>query len=119
MYQNLVDSLVLTFGSGGTYSNAVYLNGEAPLAVVNSGTWTAAALTFEVSSGTVEPGVWHRLYAGTNVVTVYPATSGSAAYYLNVSDTPGILWLRGVSGQTGAGTAQAAERTLTLLTRPV
>jgi hypothetical protein len=119
MYQNLVTNYTLTFGSGGTVSNAVYLNGQALLAVVNSGTWTAAALTFEVSSGTVEPGIWHRLYAGTNVLTAYPATAGTSAYYLPVTDAPGLLWVRGVSGQTGAGTAQAAARTITILSRPV
>jgi hypothetical protein len=116
MFQNVITSYVLTFGSGGTVSNAVYLNGEAPMAVVNGGTWTAAPLTFEVSSGTVEPGVWHRLYAGTNVVTVLPATSGTAAFYL--SDHLPALWVRAVSGETGAGTAQEAARTLTLLTKP-
>jgi hypothetical protein len=119
MFQNVITSSVLTFGSGGTVSNAVYLNGQAPLAVINSGTWTAAPLTFQVSSGTVEPGIWHTLYAGTNVVTLYPSTSGTAAYYMSVADTPGVLWFRAVSGVSGIGTAQAAARELTLLSRPV
>lgn len=119
MYQNLTTAYTLSFGSGGTVSNSVYLNGQALLAVINAGTWTAAPLTFEVSSGTVEPGIWHQLYAGTNRVTAYPATAGTAAYYLPVSDAPGLLWVRGVSGVQGLGTAQAAARTITILSRPV
>lgn len=119
MFQNVLSTYTLSFGSAGTVSNAVYLGGQAMAAVINSGTWTAAPLTFEVSSGSVEPGIWHRLYSGTNVVTAYPATSGTAAFYLNVSDAPGLFWVRAVSGQSGIGTAQTAARELTLLTRPV
>jgi hypothetical protein len=119
MYQNLVTATPLSWGSGSTFSGSVYLGGEAILAVATPGTWTTAPLTFEVTTGAAEPGTWLSLYSGTTEVALYPATAGTAVYYLDVANAPGIYWLRGRSGTRAAGTAQDAARTLTLLTRPV
>ena len=120
-YQNLVSRSTLAFGSGGTVSGSVYLNGETLLAVASPGTWTAALLTFEVTDGPEVPGAgsWYRLYSATTVVSAAPATAGTSIYYLDVANAPGVYWLRAFSGDSSAGTAQAADRTLTLLTRPV
>jgi hypothetical protein len=120
-YQNLIVQHVLSFGSGGTISNSVYLNGEAIMAVSSPGTWTAAPLVFDVTAdpNTPSDGSWMRLLTGASELSVPASTRGTAIYYLSVSNAPAVYWLRGFSGSGAAGTAQAADRTLTLLTRPV
>jgi hypothetical protein len=119
-FQNLIEPYSLAWGSGSTFSGSVYLGGNTILAVGVPGTWTTAALTLQVSVGSAEPGAdWRDLYAGTTEWAAYPATKGTALYYLPVSDAPGLYWVRGRSGAGAAGTAQGAARTLELLTRPV
>lgn len=121
MYQNLITAYTLAITSGGTLSGSVYLGGQALMAIASPGTWTASPLVFDVTTSAEPPGPgsWFRLYAGTVEATAYPATSGTAIYYLDVANVPAIYWLRGVSGAGAAGTAQAATRTLTALARPV
>jgi hypothetical protein len=116
-----INSHTLSFGSGGSISGSVFVNGDSLLAIASPGTWTAALLGFEVTADAATPGAgsWYRLYSPSGQVTAALATAGTSIYYLNVSQTPGVFWVRGFSGGAGVGTNQAADRTLTLLTRQV
>ena len=123
-HQNNAGATTMTFGSGGTISGSVYLNGEALFAIASSGTWTNSALTFEVTTSpdTPGPGSWLRMFSGAALVSVPVVTSGSSIFYIGTllpAPVP-IQWIRGWSGTAQVnGTAQAANRTLTLLTRPI
>ena len=123
-HQNNVGDVAMTFGSGGTISGSVYLNGEALFAIASLGTWTASALTFEVTTSPDTPGAgsWLRMYSGAALVSVPVVTSGSSIFYIGTllpAPAP-IQWIRGWSGTAQVnGTAQGATRTLMLLTRPI
>lgn len=98
-------------------SNAIAVNGiitriEIPAA------WTAAALTFQVSSDGV---TFMDLYddSGTEVIIASASipTGAVRAIRLTLADWTNLLWLKLRSGTTGTPVNQGAERTIVVVTK--
>lgn len=122
-FQNPLELYNVTIASGGSFSGSVYLGGNGIIGLGNAGTWTSAPLTFQTTLGSVGPdagGTWVNVYTTTSVAEYSVATlSGTQYVGIPPSDLPSLYWVRLRSGNAAAGTNQAAERTITLFTRPV
>lgn len=120
---NPIEAYTLTVGSAGTFSGSVFLNGNGILAVGNTGTFTAAPLTFQMTLGTVGPdagGTWVNVYAGSVEYTI-GTMYGTAVQFLPPADLPSVNWVRVRTGRASdnGGTLQTAAVNIVLWTRPI
>lgn len=84
-------------------------------AIVTPATWTAADLTFQVSH---DGATWRNLYDDEgNEVTVTAAASRMIRLY--PEEWAAFKWLKLRSGTSGSPVTQAADRILSVLSRPV
>jgi hypothetical protein len=96
-------------------SGVIDMTGCVLIGVQMSTAWTAAGITF--LAATAETGTFHSVFGSTgDEITL----SADASRFINVSPltSVGYRWLRVRSGTSGTPVAQAAARTLTLVTRP-
>ena len=111
-YQAKVNSsLTAVIASSGTASGAVDLQGLTLCGFIMPATFTGTLVTFTCSDTLA--GTYVPVYDATNTqksVTV----SASRYYALNPSDFAGIRFIKLVSGS-----AEGAERTITLAARPI
>lgn len=113
--QPLRDTLDVVIASGGSLSPVVDLGSLTPLGIVMPAAWDAAGLTFMVSAdGTT----FYDLYddAATEVAV---AADASRVVRLDPANWAGFRYIKIRSGTTGSPVNQNADRTLTLLLRPV
>lgn len=115
MYPELRTTEAVTIASGASLSAAIELKGTVPVAIVMPATWTAAALTFQGSADGVTYG---NVYStGGSEMTAQAAAT--RFILLEPADFVAIRWLKVRSGTSGTPVNQAAERTLTVVERPV
>jgi len=113
--QNEPHTQTITIAASGNLSAAFRLpNGHELAAIIMPAVWTAAGITFKAgftSSATAD--VFDS--AGNEV-----ALTVVAAHYVPIAPATlnGALFLKIRSGTAASPVAQAAERTLTLITRP-
>ena len=115
LQQNEPLTQTATIAASGNLSAAVRLpNGHELAAIIMPATWTAAGITFKAgpTAATVAD-VFDT--AGDEV-----ALTAVAAHYVPIppGTLHGAIYLKIRSGTSGTPVAQAAERTLTLITRP-
>ena len=113
--QNEPNTHTATIAASGNLSAAVSIpNGHELIAIVMPAAWTAAGITFQASPTN---GSFANAYdaAGDEIALVVLATHfvPIAAGTLN-----GANFIKVRSGTSGTPVAQAAERVLTLITRP-
>lgn len=105
----------VTILSGASLSDALDLLGLVPLGIQMGAAWTPAALTFQGSyDGVTYANVYDN--TGTEVsVTV------AASRYVTLPPTllPGVRYIKVRSGTAGTPVAQAADRALRLMVRPL
>jgi len=114
-HQSPLSVRTLPIAAGANQSAAIDLYYHSLLAVVMPAAWTAADLTFQASAD------------GATFFNLY--TSGGAEYTMKVdasryvaldpTDFVGVRFLKVRSGSASAPINQAAERTLTLVGRPL
>lgn len=124
-FQNLIETYNVTIAASGSFSGSVWLGGNGIIGIGNAGTWTSAPITFQTTLGSVSPdsgGTWVNVYdASTGTIQEYSLATPGGTQYMAVTPTvmPSLYWVRLRSGNAAAGTTQAAERIITLFTRPV
>lgn len=134
-FSNPIETYALDWASGGTFSGSAYLNGNGIIGLAAVGTWTASAMTFRVSLGSVDPnndgGTWMGVQpigstgAGTEYTIPAAALAFGSLTFIAIppADLPSLYWVQAKSGlnavlSTG-GTAQTAARAFVLFTRPL
>lgn len=111
-----IELVSVTISTGATgLSGSIDMTGCVLVGVQMSTAWTAGGITF--AAATSESGTYQSVYGSTGdeiTLTV------DASRFVNVSPltSVGYRWLKVRSGTSGTPVAQAAERTLTLVTRP-
>lgn len=110
--------LVVTIPSGQSVSGSVLLNDTALLGLIMSAAWTAAALTIEVSADDVVYSGLAYDDTGAQCNSIASPTAGSA-HALNIAGLLPYQYIRLRSGTTAAPVNQAAERSITVITRPL
>lgn len=114
MSNNLVVGAV-TIANGQSLSSAVVLGEDRLVGIAMPADWTAANLTFQVSH---DGSTYNNLYDDSGAeITVTAADDRYIALDLTVF--AGIQDLKIRSGTSGTPVNQGAERTITLVTRPV
>lgn len=101
-----------TIANGGTNSGSVDLTNTALLAFIAPAAWTPATLKLEGSADNTN---WSNILDPDGAaVSSYPAVTAGAAYSIDVADMLPYRYVRFVSGA-----AQGADRTFTVITRPL
>lgn len=114
-YPELRSTTTATIASAGNLSGAVNLSELVPMAIIMPAAWTAAALTFQASA---DNSTYNDVYtSGGGEYTVQAAASRFIV--LDLTDFVGMRYLKVRSGTSGTPVAQAAQRVLTLVCRPV
>lgn len=111
---DVTGTVTFTIANDQSLSNASDdLRGVLCVAVLMPGTWTAAALTFQVSlDGETYTNMW---YDGAE----YEVTAAASQYIvLDAKDFVGIRYLRVRSGTSGTPVNQGGARTVTVVTIP-
>lgn len=104
--------------AGASVSDTLDLTTTALLGLIMPAAWTAAALTVEVSAdGTTFTGLAYN-DAATQCNSIASPVAGSA-YALNLSGLLPYRYVRLRSGTTASPVNQAAERSITVITRPL
>ncbi|HET8787010.1 MAG TPA: hypothetical protein VFM38_15355 [Candidatus Limnocylindrales bacterium] len=106
---------IATIANGASLSDAIDLDGQVIAAIVMPAAFTGTALTFQASADGV---TYQNVYddAGTEL----SASVGQAKVIVNKSILESLAALRYVkirSGSAASPTAEAADRTLTILTK--
>lgn len=109
-YQDYKCSTEVTIASGATESTAAYLGGTRCVAIVTPSSITGTSLTLKGSFDGVN---YFDLYNSSGTKLTITASS-SQWIALVPADLAGAAFLKVVSGS-----AEAAERTITLVTRPL
>lgn len=108
----------VTIANGASVSATIDLAHTALCGLIMPDAWTAAALTIEVSAdGTNWTGLAYDA-DGTQCNSIASPVAGSA-YALNLSGLLPYRYARLLSGTTATPVNQGAERSLTVLTRPL
>jgi len=104
----------VTIASGQSLSAAIPIGEDIPVGIVMPATWTAAALTFQVS---VDGGTtWVEMYDNTG--TAVSLTVDINRYVqLAASSWFGINHIKIRSGTSGSPVTQGADRILTLVSK--
>lgn len=131
-FQNLIETYNLNFGSAGTLSGSVYLNGNGLIGIAAVGTWTASIMTLRTSLGSTDPnngGTWLNVSPVGSAGTEYsiPAAAlafGSLTFFpIPPGDLPSLYWVQAKAGANAItdanGTQQTAARAFVLFTRPL
>lgn len=112
IYENTqTTTAVITIATSTTVSAAVSLEGVTILGIITPAALTGTALTFQVSDAVA--GTYVQLYDSTGAA-VSVTVAASRAFYLDPAIFAAWRFVKFVSG-----TAEAANRTFTVLTRPV
>lgn len=114
-YAGIFSTETATIASGASLSGSIDLTGRILVAVQMPSAWTAASITFQASNdGTTFDNVYDT--AGTELA----ATVAASRYVVfDPADLASVRWIKLRSGTSGTPVNQAAERTLTLVARPV
>ena len=113
--QNEPHTQTATIAASGNLSGAVRLpNGHELAAIIMPAAWTAGGITFQAGPTAAavadvfaaDGNEYALVVVATNYVPIPPGT------------IHGALFIKVRSGTTGTPVAQAAERTITLITRP-
>lgn len=105
-------SATITIANSTTISSSVDLLGTALLAFIAPAAWTTSTLKIQ---GSTDNANWSDLYDQYGVaVSSWTALTASAAYSVDMNAMLAYRYIRFV-----AGTAQAANRTFTVITRPL
>lgn len=115
VHQELRSTETVTIANGASLSDAVDISGAAVVGIVMPAVWTAAELTFQASAdGTA----YNNLYSDDD--SEYSVQAAAARYiHIVPSEFAGIRYLKVRSGTSGTPVNQGAERTVTLVVRPV
>jgi hypothetical protein len=99
-----------TIASGASLSGAVNLGGRIPVGVYMPASWTAAALTFQVSPDGVT-------YYNAHTEAAEYSVTASAVIYVNFDSVNfyGANFLKVRSGTSGTPVNQGADRVMTLM----
>lgn len=110
-----LETVDVAIANGASLSAAVPLGAKTLVGVGLPAAWTAAGLTFQVS---VDGSTWLDLYSGTAEVAF---TSAAAGRYVAVDPTlwRGVNFIKVRSGTGASAVNQLADRTLTLVLKPV
>lgn len=119
MQVTLTDSNVTeqtaTIANGGSLSGAVDLAGKTLLGIVMPAAWTAANLTFQVSSDGV---TYNDLY--DNVGAEKTVIAAASRFIIAIpADWVGVRYVKVRSGTAAATVAQGAQRDIKLITKAV
>lgn len=118
-YLNQLETIDVTIANGASLSGAATLDGKAVVGLIAPAAWTAAAISFEASK---EGTTFYPLYSAGGEVSI-PSTHVAVAegwlFRLEPGDWIGFAAVKVRSGLNGAGVAQGAARTVTLVVRPV
>lgn len=109
-----------TIANGGSLSAAVDLGPERLVGLITPAAWTAAAITFDVSS---DGSTYAPLYDSAGVEVSIPSASiainAARAFTLDAATFAAWQYVKVRSGVNGAAVAQGAERFVTLVSRSV
>jgi hypothetical protein len=106
----------VTFPSGGTESNGVFLgNGATVVAFFAPTAWTSAFLSF---SGSVNGVDWYPIYNSAQI-EYYGSPLSQYATYVDIQTFVPWPWIKFRSGIDHGAVAQAAERKFTLIARAI
>jgi len=109
--QTLTEPMDVVIAAAGSLSAAQNLGGRVVTGIFMPATWTAASLTFQASADNVTFVDMHVDGAE------YVATADASIYIVLAADNwLGVNFLKVRSGTSATPVAQAAERTLTLMT---
>jgi hypothetical protein len=108
-----IETTTATIANGASLSGVVDLGGRKLVAIVMSGSWTAASLTFQASPDGV---TYYDVYDGATERSI----SVAASYYsaLAIGNWIGFRHLKIRSGTTGTPVNQGGARVLTLVMQP-
>lgn len=113
-----IKTFTCTIASGASLSDAINLRGYTPMVLIMPATWTAASVSFQLSSDGTTFGDLY--YISTLAVTEYAITSPAANYQIVLPPEvffTGATHLKVRSGTTGSAVAQGGARTMTLVCR--
>ena len=109
----------VTISNGASVSAAVALTGVALLGLLMPASWTAAALTIEVSpdAGTT----WYGLVYDSegNQCNVVASPTAGSAYAVSLAGMLPYMTIRFRSGTPATPVNQGADRAITYVTRPI
>lgn len=106
--------LVATIASGASLSDAKDMRTKTVVGIVMPATWTAADLTFQVSS---DGGTTFREFVGDAGAAVQYQVDAATQIAINPALWRGIDQIKVRSGTSSAAITQAADRAVTLLVR--
>ncbi len=101
----------VTIANGASLSGAVDLRGYVPYGIEMPAAWTAAGLSFEVSSDGIN---FVDLYDSTGEYTL-SATAGTAIGFPGANVFTGFKYMKVRSGTSGTPVNQGADRVLKIL----
>jgi len=113
--QNEPNTLVATIAAAGSLSAALHIpNGHEVVALLMPAVWTAAGITFQASA---DKSAFGDVFAAGG--TEYTLTVVATNYVvIPTGSLHGARYIKVRSGTTGTPVAQAAERTITIVTKP-
>lgn len=112
------EATAYTIANAASVSDVACLNGVAIIGIIMPAAWTAAALTVEVSAdGTNFTGLAYN-DAGGQCNSIATPAPGSA-YAFSLAGLLPYRYVRLRSGTTAAPVNQAADRIITVITRPL
>jgi len=110
-----IELISVSISTGATgLSSEIDLTGHVLVGVLMSTAWTDAGITF--AAATAETGTYQSVYGSTGDETTL-TVDASRFVSLTPLTSVGYRWLKVRSGTVGTPVAQAAARTLTLVTR--
>lgn len=102
----------ISVASSNTISSVVNLSNTAVLGFISPTTWTTSTLKIQ---GSVDNSIFGDIYGSDGaIVSSYSAITANTAYSLDVAAMLPYKYIRFV-----AGTAQTADRTFNIITRPL
>lgn len=106
--------LVATIASGASLSDAKDMRTKTVVGIVMPASWTAADLTFQVSS---DGGTTFREFVGDAGSAIQCQVAAGTQVAVNSALWRGIDQVKVRSGTSGAAVAQAADRAVTILVK--
>ena len=108
----------ITIANGASVTELLDLNGHVAIGIIMPAAWTTAALTVEVSAdGTTFNGLaYNDLSSQCNKIA---SPVASSAYALDLAGMLPYRFVRLRSGTTASPVNQGAERSITVITRPL
>ena len=105
-----------TIANGASVSNALAINGSITRIEIPSA-WTAAALTFQVSSdGSTFIDLYDEFNTEVIIASASIPTGTVRAIRLKLADWTNLLWIKLRSGTTGTPVNQGAARSIVVVT---